>query len=68
MTEMRAAPTLLSSSGINGTGNFSSRRNGSETSGNPTIRNSNTNSVTLGHNSGQQADWLYGQVLMQSEI
>ena len=68
MTEMRAAPTLHSSSSIDGTGNFSSRRNGSETSGNPTIRNSNTNSVTLGHNSGQQADWLYGQVLMQSEI
>ena len=68
MTEMRAAPSLLSSSSIDGTGNFSSRRNGSETSGNPTIRNSNTNSVTLGHNSGQQADWLYGQVLMQAEI
>ena len=68
MTEMRANPTLHSSSGIDGTGNFSSRRSGSETSGNPTIRNSNTNSVTLGHNTGQQADWLYGQVLMQAEL
>ena len=68
MTEMRAAPTLHNSSGINGTGSFSSRRSGSETLGNPTIRNSNTNSVTLGHNTGQQADWLYGQVLMECEI
>ncbi len=68
MTEMRDAPTLYSSSGIDGTGSFSSRENGSEVTGNPTIRNSNTNSVTLGHKNGQKADWLYGQVLMQSEL
>ena len=68
MTEMRATPSLHSSSGINGTGNFSSRRSGSESTGNPNIRNSNTNSVTVGHTDGGMADWLYGQVLMQAEL
>ncbi len=67
-TQMRATPTLAGSSGYDLTGSFSSRESGVEATGNPTLRNANNNSCSIGHNDGGYADWLYGTVHMQAEL